>query len=95
VRTVVVYSAEGCHLCAAALDVVRAVRLDVPFELDVVDIAGDPELEARYRELLPVVEIEGERAFTWFVDPDALRARLSESEPNSDPRLGPSSHGPG
>jgi hypothetical protein len=56
--------------------VVAAVRRDVPFELDVVDIGGDPELEARYRELLPVVEIDGERAFTWFVDPDALRERL-------------------
>jgi hypothetical protein len=56
--------------------VVESVRRDVPFELEVVDIAGDPALEAQYRELLPVVEIDGERAFTWFVDPDALRERL-------------------
>jgi hypothetical protein len=56
--------------------VVEGVRRDVPFELEVVDIGGDPELEARYRELLPVVEIDGERAFTWFVDAEALRERL-------------------
>jgi len=31
----------------------------------------------RYRELLPVVEIDGQRAFTYFVEPDALRARLA------------------
>jgi glutaredoxin len=74
--TVVVYQAEGCHLCEAALEVLESVRRDVPFELEVVDIAGDPALEAQYRELLPVVEIDGERAFTWFVDPDALRERL-------------------
>ena len=55
---------------------VESVRRDVPFELDVIDIGGEPELEARYREHLPVVEIDGERAFTWFVDPDALRERL-------------------
>jgi hypothetical protein len=56
--------------------VVEGVRRDVPFELEVVDVAGDAELEVRYREHLPVVEIDGERAFTWFVDPDALRERL-------------------
>ena len=44
-----------------------------------VDIGGDPELEARYRELLPVVEIDGERAFTYFVQPEALRRRLQAS----------------
>ena len=38
-----------------------------------VDIGGEPELEARYRESIPVVEIDGERAFTYFVQPEALR----------------------
>jgi len=41
-----------------------------------VDITGDPELEARYRAWLPVVEIDGERAFVYFVDPDAFRRKL-------------------
>ena len=41
-----------------------------------VEIDGDPGLESRYREHLPVVEIDGERAFTHFVDADALRERL-------------------
>jgi len=42
-----------------------------------VDVTGDDALEARYRKLLPVVEIDGQRAFTYFVEPDALRARLA------------------
>ena len=46
-----------------------------PFEQ--VDISGDPGLEAEYREWLPVVEIGGERAFVYFVDPAALRRKLS------------------
>ena len=41
-----------------------------------VDIGGDADLEAGYRESIPVVEIDGERAFTFFVQPDALRRRL-------------------
>jgi hypothetical protein len=55
---------------------VLGVQSELGFELEIVDIGGDPVLEARYRELVPVVEIDGERAFTYFVDADALRSRL-------------------
>ncbi len=51
-------------------------RRELGFELELVDIAGVPELEARYREILPAVELDGEPAFTYFVDADALRARV-------------------
>jgi len=44
-----------------------------------VDIGGSPELEGAYRESIPVVEIDGERAFTYFVQPEALRQRLKAS----------------
>jgi glutaredoxin len=77
VRRVTIYTADGCSLCERALEVVRGAQAEVAFELEVVDIGGDPALEARYREHLPVVEIDGEQAFRHFVDPDALRARLS------------------
>ena len=43
------------------------------FELEEVDITGDPELEARYRELLPVVDIDGRRAFFYRVPAEAFR----------------------
>jgi hypothetical protein len=57
--------------------VVDALHVELDFELEVVDIGGRPELESRYRELLPVVEIDGEQAFTFFVDADGLRDRLN------------------
>jgi Glutaredoxin-like domain (DUF836) len=57
--------------------VLREVGETVPFELEVVDIGGDAELEARYRERLPVVEIDGESAFEYFIEPDALRRLLT------------------
>ena len=34
-------------------------------------------MESAYRELLPVIEIDGVRAFTYFVSLDALVARLA------------------
>ncbi len=52
------------------------VRAEVPFELEEVDIAADPELERRYRERIPVVAVDGLEAFTYFVHPGALRRRL-------------------
>jgi hypothetical protein len=59
---------------------VRAARDELGFELEEVDIGGDAELEARYREWLPVVEIDGERAFTYFVEPDALRRKVAQAD---------------
>ena len=55
------------------------LRDELGFELEEVDIGGDQELEARYRELIPVVEIDGEQAFVYFVQPDALRRKLAQS----------------
>ncbi len=60
----------------------RDTQTEVDFELVLVDIGGDPALEATYRELLPVVEIDGRRAFTYFVDPAALRSQLA-AEPRA------------
>ena len=48
-----------------------------------IDITGDPELEAAYREWLPVVEIDGERAFVYHVQPAGLRRKLgTQSRPD-------------
>ena len=56
---------------------VEEVRAGRDFDLRVVEIDGDPELEARYREWLPVVEIDGARAFVYHVWPADLRRRLT------------------
>jgi hypothetical protein len=49
-----------------------------------VEITGDPELEARYREWLPVVEIDGERAFVYTVDRVGFLHRLARTKSDSD-----------
>jgi hypothetical protein len=56
--------------------VIEGVRAEIPFELEEVDITGDEELEPRYRERIPVVLIDGEEAFTYFVTPAGLRRRV-------------------
>jgi len=77
---VVVYHADGCHLCERALAQVRAFQDELGFDLDVVKIDGSPEFESRYRELIPVVEIEGEQVFTYYVHEEAFRRRLAAAQ---------------
>ena len=80
------YFASGCHLCEAARRVLEQVRTEIPFELEETDIGGNPDLEQRYRERLPVIAVDGVEAFTYFVHPDGLRRRLgaqSQQEPGA------------
>jgi glutaredoxin len=76
-RRVTLYRAQGCHLCESAQRVLEQVRAEIPFELEEVEIDGDPELERLYRERIPVIAVDGEEAFTYFVHPEGLRRRLS------------------
>ena len=75
-REVTIYLADGCHLCESAQRVLATVREEIPFRLVEVAIDGDPDLERVYRERIPVVAVDGEEVFTYFVHPDALRKRL-------------------
>jgi glutaredoxin len=79
VTRVTLYTAQSCWLCEPVRELVGRLRPELGFELAEVDITGVPELERRYREWIPVVEIDGERAFVYRVDEDELRARLAGS----------------
>lgn len=72
-----VYVAQGCHLCEVALETVAAVCGE---GFATVDITGVPELEAAYRERIPVIEVDGEVAFTYVVQEGALRALLRPAD---------------
>ena len=73
---VVVYYADGCHLCERARETLAEVRRQHKFDLEGVNIGGVPELEERYREWLPVIEIDGERAFVYHLDEAAFVRKL-------------------
>lgn len=80
---VVVYHAQGCHLCERALEQLRELQAELRFELRDVDIGGDEALEAEYRQWIPVVEIEGRRRFTYFLQPDAFRRAVAQASVES------------
>jgi hypothetical protein len=73
---VILYSGAGCHLCDDVHDVLAEVGRELPFELEVRDIASDPAWYAAYRHDIPVVTIDGVEAFRHRVTADGLRAAL-------------------
>ena len=78
------FGARGCHLCDDAREVLEGLASELGFTFDEVDVTGVDELEERYRELLPVVEISGRRAFAYFVPPDAFREAYAAAQARSD-----------
>jgi glutaredoxin len=76
---VVLYKAGGCHLCAEAERKLAELRAELGFELERIEIDGDDELEARYRELIPVVEIDGEQVCTYYVQAEPFRRRFASA----------------
>lgn len=56
--------------------VIDEVRRAVPFVLEIVDIGGDAALEAAYGLEIPVLLIDGRKAFKYRVEAAALRRRL-------------------
>ena len=69
---VVLYTAQGCGLCARAEQTLRDRAATLGYELEVVAIDGDAELERRHRLDLPVIEIDGRVEFTLIVPPSQL-----------------------
>jgi glutaredoxin len=71
-RTVTLYSRPGCHLCDDARAALARVRARAPFALQEVDIESDDALHARYLERIPVVALDGQELFDYFVDEETL-----------------------
>jgi glutaredoxin len=78
---VTLYGKPGCHLCDEAREVVEAVRAERSFELEEVDITRDAELEARYRERIPVLAIDGEEALELVIERSELEGCLASMAP--------------
>ncbi len=70
------YGRAECHLCHEMRAVVEVVRRDMPFELEEVDVDGDPALVAAYGEEVPVLLVNGRKAFKFRVSARELHARL-------------------
>jgi glutaredoxin len=85
VRTVTLYSKPGCHLCEDALRLLERVRSELSFELRELDITTDESWHRAYFDRIPVVALDGEELFEYFVDEEHLRRRLGSEEGSGGP----------
>lgn len=78
----VLYTREGCHLCDEARDLLAKYQSALP-EIEEVDIDADPELQEKFTDCVPVVEIDGKVRFRGNVN-EVLLQRLIDAAGNSE-----------
>jgi len=71
---------RDCHLCDEAETVLSRVLPEFDARLLVIDIDEDPELSRLYGNEVPVVLLDGKKAFKYRVDPGRLRRKLASCE---------------
>jgi glutaredoxin len=74
---ITVYSRHGCHLCEVASESLLRLQAELDFDIETKFIDGNPELEDRYGEEIPVIQIDGEHHDFFRVDPDRFRSSLA------------------
>ena len=74
---VTLFTKPGCHLCDGVRAVLERITTELDVPLEEVDISTDPELYARWGELIPVTLIDGKEHAHWRVSEDRLRRELS------------------
>ncbi len=73
---VVVYSKPGCCLCDELKSQLRKLQQIHRFEWREVNILEDPEAFAKFKEEIPVVFVNGRKAFKYRLDENAFLKRL-------------------
>jgi len=75
--TVTIFSRSNCHLCEVALEVLVGLQEESGFVIEKILIDGDPELEKKYGEQVPVILINGQMHDFFRVDPERFRNSIS------------------
>jgi glutaredoxin len=65
---VTLYTRRGCHLCDEVKATLARLRRRAQFQLQEIDIDTDPELVRRFNDEVPVVFVEGKKAFKYFLN---------------------------
>jgi len=74
---VVVYSKPGCCLCDDVKEKLEVLQATHPFRLRVVNILEDPSSNQKFQEEIPVVFINGRKAFKFFLDEEKFLKKLA------------------
>jgi len=67
-----------CHLCDEIKQALKEATTGLNIDLREIDISEDPALAKRYGENIPVLFINGSKAFKHRATPNDLRERLKK-----------------
>ena len=73
---VILYSRPGCHLCDVVKESLTRLAKRTDFSWQIVDIDTDEELRRRFNEEVPVVFINGRKAFKYQMDESEFLRKL-------------------
>jgi glutaredoxin len=76
---VVVYSKPGCCLCDEVKENLKRLQASYAFNLREVNILEDPEAHERFKEEIPVVFINGKKAFKYHLDEEQFLKKLQSA----------------
>jgi glutaredoxin len=79
--TFTVYTRTNCCCCHKALDLLKKSQARHGFQIEQVDVDGDPALAVEYGTAVPVVAVNGKVRFRGMVSPGLLnRLILAEGQ---------------
>ena len=67
-RSVVVYSRKGCHLCEVVKESLSKLSRRGGFTWSEIDVDANPDLRRQFTDEVPVVFINGRKAFKYHMD---------------------------
>lgn len=75
---VVLYSKPGCHLCDEVKAQLAKLQETYPFQCREVNILQDPRLVEEYREKIPVVFVNGQKAFQYRLNEEKFARQMQK-----------------
>ena len=70
------YTTKDCGLCREMKSVLEQVCGEYPVTISEIDIGTDPSLEARFASEVPVLYLDGRKAFKFRLSAATLRRKL-------------------
>jgi len=76
-REVILYTRKGCHLCEIVKESLAKLEKRGGFTWREIDVESDVEIRHRYTDEVPVVFINGRKAFKYHMDEQEFLRRLA------------------
>ncbi len=74
---VIVYSRKGCHLCEIVKESLVKLQKRGAYTWREIDVDSDAEIRRRYTDEVPVVFINGRKAFKYHMDEQEFLRKLA------------------